>query len=165
MKEFDHWDEQEHADLTEDEKQILDDLGLQGSTRRKFLKQVSAASLSLWAASTFSSTLLAHPMKETPTKPAFLQNEVAVSFSVNGETHQLNLDSRTSLLDALREHLGLTGSKKGCDHGQCGACTVMINGKRKLSCLTLAATCESHEVTTIEGLAKTGICTPCNRLS
>ena len=156
MKEFDHWDEQEHADLTEDEKQILDDLGLQGSPRRKFLKQVSAASLSLWAASTFSSTLLAHPMKETPTKPAFLQNEVAVSFSVNGETHQLNLDSRTSLLDALREHLGLTGSKKGCDHGQCGACTVMINGKRKLSCLTLAATCESHEVTTIEGLAQNG---------
>ena len=67
---------------------------------------------------------------------------------------KLEVDSRVVLLDALRERLALTGSKKGCDQGQCGACTVLVDGKRVLSCLTLAATCEGKEVTTIEGLAK-----------
>ena len=75
-----------------------------------------------------------------------------VSFSVNGEAHSLDLDTRTTLLDALREHLHLTGSKKGCDHGQCGACTVIVNGRRINSCLTLAVMHEGDRVTTIEGL-------------
>ena len=66
------------------------------------------------------------------------------------------MDVRTTLLDALREHMGLTGSKKGCDHGQCGACTVLVDGKRVLSCLTLAVMAENREVTTIEGLAAAG---------
>ena len=74
---------------------------------------------------------------------------------VNGRSHRLALDNRTTLLDALREHLGLTGVKKGCDHGQCGACTVHLDGRSALSCLTLAAVAEGHEVTTIEGLART----------
>jgi xanthine dehydrogenase YagT iron-sulfur-binding subunit len=73
--------------------------------------------------------------------------------SVNGRNHRLALDPRVTLLDALREHLGLTGSKKGCDQGQCGACTVHVEGRRVLSCLTLAATVEGKAVTTIEGLA------------
>ena len=77
-----------------------------------------------------------------------------VSLNVNGRVHALELDTRTSLLDALREHLHLTGTKKGCDQGQCGACTVLVDGQRVLSCLTLAATLEGREVTTIEGLAK-----------
>ena len=77
---------------------------------------------------------------------------VAVSLHVNGREHVLQLDPRTTLLDALREHLDLTGSKKGCDHGQCGACTVLVDGKRILSCLTLAASVRGP-VTTIEGLA------------
>jgi xanthine dehydrogenase YagT iron-sulfur-binding subunit len=72
---------------------------------------------------------------------------------VNGQRQQLALDVLTTLLDALREHVGLTGSKKGCDHGQCGACTVLVEGRRVLSCLTLAASVEGKEVTTIEGLA------------
>ena len=75
-----------------------------------------------------------------------------VSFKVNGQRRGLELDTRTTLLDALREHLHLTGSKKGCDHGQCGACTVMVNGRRINSCLTLAVMHEDDSITTIEGL-------------
>jgi xanthine dehydrogenase YagT iron-sulfur-binding subunit len=77
-----------------------------------------------------------------------------VALTVNGETRRLALEPRVSLLDALREHLGLTGSKKGCDQGTCGACTVWVDGRRVLACLTLAVTCEGREVTTIEGLAE-----------
>jgi xanthine dehydrogenase YagT iron-sulfur-binding subunit len=73
---------------------------------------------------------------------------------VNGCMRRLLLDSRVTLLDALREYLGLTGTKKGCDQGACGACTVLLDGKRVLSCLVLAAQCDSRDVTTIEGLAK-----------
>ena len=79
-----------------------------------------------------------------------------VQLSVNGTTRELELEPRVSLLDALREHLGLTGSKKGCDQGTCGACTVWVDGRRVLACLTLAVTCEGREVTTIEGLAADG---------
>jgi xanthine dehydrogenase YagT iron-sulfur-binding subunit len=76
-----------------------------------------------------------------------------VTLAVNGETHRLRLDNRTTLLDALREHLGLTGTKKGCDHGQCGACTVLADGRRANSCLLLAVAVAGCEITTIEGLA------------
>jgi xanthine dehydrogenase YagT iron-sulfur-binding subunit len=75
------------------------------------------------------------------------------ALTVNGQPHELELDLRTSLLDALREHLHLTGTKKGCDHGQCGACTVLINGRRINSCLTLAVMHEYDDVVTIEGLS------------
>jgi len=84
----------------------------------------------------------------TATAPAM----ATVSFNVNGEVRALKLDTRTTLLDALREHLHLTGTKKGCDHGQCGACTVMVGGQRINSCLTLAVMHEGDSVTTIEGL-------------
>jgi xanthine dehydrogenase YagT iron-sulfur-binding subunit len=76
----------------------------------------------------------------------------SVAFTVNGQKRALNLDTRTTLLDALREHLKLTGTKKGCDHGQCGACTVIIDGRRINSCLSLAVMHEGDQITTIEGL-------------
>jgi xanthine dehydrogenase YagT iron-sulfur-binding subunit len=84
-----------------------------------------------------------------PTPPS-----VSVTLQINGRSHSLTLDPRTTLLDALREHLALTGSKKGCDHGQCGACTVLIEGRRINSCLTLAVMHDGQSVTTIEGLAQ-----------
>ncbi|MBE1530002.1 xanthine dehydrogenase YagT iron-sulfur-binding subunit [Sphingopyxis sp. OAS728] len=77
---------------------------------------------------------------------------VKVAFNVNGQAQELELDTRTSLLDALREHLHLTGTKKGCDHGQCGACTVIVDGRRINSCLTLAVMHDGDNITTIEGL-------------
>jgi xanthine dehydrogenase YagT iron-sulfur-binding subunit len=79
---------------------------------------------------------------------------VSITLQINGRSHSLTLDPRTTLLDALREHLALTGSKKGCDHGQCGACTVLIEGRRINSCLTLAVMHDGQSVTTIEGLAQ-----------
>ena len=85
---------------------------------------------------------------------------VTVELQVNGQRHVLKLDPRTTLLDALREHLALTGSKKGCDHGQCGACTVLIDGHRINSCLTLAVMHDGQAITTIEGLADGGTLHP-----
>jgi xanthine dehydrogenase YagT iron-sulfur-binding subunit len=85
---------------------------------------------------------------------AGVENAVRVALKINGQARTLDLDSRVVLLDALRESLGLTGTKKGCDQGQCGACTVLVDGRRVLSCLTLAATLEGRQITTIEGLAR-----------
>ncbi len=79
-----------------------------------------------------------------------------VRLRINGELRTLQLDPRTTLLDALREHLGLIGAKKGCDHGQCGACTIHVNGRRTLACLSLAVAHQRDEITTIEGLAQVG---------
>ena len=90
------------------------------------------------------------PQAQDPSLP------VKLTLRVNGEEKSLTLDARTTVLDALREHAGLTGSKKGCDHGQCGACTVLIEGRRVLSCLTLALSAQGHEITTIEGLGSEG---------
>jgi len=95
--------------------------------------------------------------KPTDAKPgATIQNHTKVRLTVNGTNHDLDLDNRTTLLDALREHLHLTGTKKGCDHGQCGACTVMVEGQRINACLTLAVMHDGDAVTTIEGLGQPG---------
>jgi xanthine dehydrogenase YagT iron-sulfur-binding subunit len=112
-------------------------------SRRCFLAlgAVSAAAASLPA--------LADSVPQPGTEPAVWSK---VSFTVNGKTHALELDTRTTLLDALREHLHLYGTKKGCDHGQCGACTVIAGGRRINSCLSLALMHEGDRITTIEGL-------------
>jgi len=101
------------------------------------------------------------PAANAATTPApKLSGLSKTTIEVNGKTHVLTLDNRTTLLDALREHLQLTGTKKGCDHGQCGACTVMVDGRRINSCLTLAVMHEGAKVTTIEGLGKPGALHP-----
>ena len=88
----------------------------------------------------------------SPEAPNQVQQQLPVRLTVNGHRYELHLDPRVTLLDALREHLQLTGSKKGCDHGQCGACTVIVEGRRINSCLTLAVMHEGEKITTIEGL-------------
>jgi xanthine dehydrogenase YagT iron-sulfur-binding subunit len=120
-----------------------------GTTRREFLEQVSfitagtALSISLKAA-------------KLPAEQKFYQEEgtIQVSLFINEKNMTLEFDPRTSLLDLLREKIHLTGSKKGCDRGQCGACTVLVDGKRINSCLVLAGLCDGAHITTIEGLSK-----------
>jgi len=88
--------------------------------------------------------------------PGAASDPVSFVLKINEQQHRVALDARTTLLDALREHLGLTGTKKGCDQGQCGACTVLVDGRRVLSCLTLAASVQGRSVTTIEGIGAPG---------
>ncbi|MBA2736651.1 MAG: 2Fe-2S iron-sulfur cluster binding domain-containing protein [Pyrinomonadaceae bacterium] len=147
--------ENEETQSSVDEEQLLDELGIFGEARRQFLGQVSAAGLSILAMQMLAEQNAFAAVYEMENAVlAQIENAVKVGFKVNGAEKSLNVDSRMTLLDALRERMQLTGSKKGCDHGQCGACTVIVDGRRVLSCLTLAATCEGKEVTTIEGLAK-----------
>jgi xanthine dehydrogenase YagT iron-sulfur-binding subunit len=117
------------------------------ATRRWFLKTSGVATLAL-----ASSPSIAEP---APGDIAPLPSE-HVSLTINGRRYDLELDPRTTLLDTLREHLALTGSKKGCDQGQCGACTIIVNGQRINSCLALAVMHDGAEITTIEGLADEG---------
>ena len=111
-------------------------------SRRRFLQASSALAATL----AIGAPALAEAQDAVQTGP--------VTLKVNGQPQTLSLDHRTSLLDALREHMELIGTKKGCDHGQCGACTVLVDGRRVNSCLTLACAAEGAEITTIEGLAK-----------
>ena len=122
---------------------------------RRGLLQTGAASLT--AATPLA--VAAAPAPDTPAASAPHGSAgvpMSVRLKVNGQEQRLAVDPRTTLLDALREHLHLTGTKKGCDHGQCGACTVIVNGRRLNSCLTLAVMQEGAEVTTIEGLGQPG---------
>jgi xanthine dehydrogenase YagT iron-sulfur-binding subunit len=121
-------------------------------TRRKFIKQVAGTSLAIAIGPSLLNSAPLDQIDSTSTTGTTGQS-ANVHLSINGKGYTLDVDPRVTLLDALRERLQLTGSKKGCDHGQCGACTVLVNGRRINSCLTLAVMHEGDEITTIEGLA------------
>jgi xanthine dehydrogenase YagT iron-sulfur-binding subunit len=123
------------------------------STRRTFLSRMGLASL-LATTGPVVTTWAQRSGKVQQGLSTESKDAIPVTLSVNGTKHDLRIDPRTSLLDCLREHIHLTGSKKGCDHGQCGACTVHINGRRQLSCLAFAALHEGDEITTIEGIGQ-----------
>jgi xanthine dehydrogenase YagT iron-sulfur-binding subunit len=108
----------------------------------------------LVATTTPVTTAFGQPSVKKEAASAESRDTIAVKLTVNGKNYDLRIDPRTSLLDCLRDHLHLTGSKKGCDHGQCGACTVHIDGRRQLSCLSFAALHEGDEITTIEGIGQ-----------
>jgi xanthine dehydrogenase YagT iron-sulfur-binding subunit len=120
------------------------------ATRRGFLKTTGAATLALTSP---------HAVSEAAAQTEPVQTE-RVNLTINGRPYAIDLDPRTTLLDALREHFALTGSKKGCDQGQCGACTIIVNGQRINSCLALAVMHDGDEITTIEGLADEGVLHP-----
>ena len=122
------------------------------STRRTFISRLGMAGL--LATTARVTTAFGQSSVKEQSALAESKDAIPVTLTVNGKKHDLRIDPRTTLLDCLREHLHLTGSKKGCDHGQCGACTVHVNGKRQLSCLAFAALHEGDEITTIEGIGQ-----------
>ena len=157
----DEFDENSGPELTADEEALLKEMPTLtdvGQARRTFMGQTIAGGMGLFALMLLEkeqalAALGTEPGAVFAPSPA-VENPVRVALKINGTTRTLELDSRVVLLDALRERLELTGTKKGCDQGQCGACTVLVDGRRVLSCLTLAATVEGKEITTVEGLAK-----------
>jgi xanthine dehydrogenase YagT iron-sulfur-binding subunit len=128
-----------------------EDESLPDPTRRQFMIGSAVATAGLLVAPMLEGAPPAAPASKAPDPHA-----IPVSLNVNGKVHALKLDTRTTLLDALREHLDLTGTKKGCDQGACGACTVLVDGRRVNSCLTLAAMNGGKKIVTIEGLAGDG---------
>jgi len=140
-----------HHDHEDSEIPILG--GENEFTRREFLI-ASTAAVALTGCMGLQQPAREPQAAAPPPSPAEPGMLTPVSFNVNGKVCDLKLDTRTTLLDALREHLHLTGTKKGCDHGQCGACTVIVGGRRINSCLTLAVMHQGDKITTIEGLGK-----------
>jgi xanthine dehydrogenase YagT iron-sulfur-binding subunit len=135
-----------------DESKVFDkenETGYSNESRRDFLKQ----STLLAALAAVPSSVLKAAEQQLDERAAAYFEKISLTITINGTTHRLLIEPRTTLLDLLREQLALTGTKKGCDHGQCGACTVHINDKRVLSCLSLAVMQDGKKVTTIEGLA------------
>ncbi|NES86541.1 MAG: 2Fe-2S iron-sulfur cluster binding domain-containing protein [Moorea sp. SIO2B7] len=124
-----------------------------GRSRRKFLGQVlTAAGTTIIAPKVLSSTKESQDKQSKPDRNSSIQGETSVILNINGMSHNVKIEPRVALVDVLREQLGITGTKKGCDHGQCGACTVLIDGERVYSCLSLAIMQEGKNIVTIEGL-------------
>lgn len=123
-------------------------------SRRRFLKTSGTTAavgvISAYLPARASSAV--EPTSESEFNRPTIEGAIPITLRINGKDHKLNIDPRTTLLDCIRETVALTGTKKGCDHGQCGACTVHVDGKRVLSCLNLALMHDGHEITTIEGL-------------
>ena len=134
-----------------DNEYFEDDLAevCSNESRRDFLKKTAAIGFGAVALEFFD---VNEAFAEVPEYVANPADAIPITLNINGAEKSVSIDTRSSLLDTLRERLDLTGSKKGCDHGQCGACTVIIDGKRQLSCLTLAIMCDGKKITTIEGL-------------
>jgi len=149
-----HWPDQQGSNMTPPDDRRRDNRKGPGTgpdlDRRGFLGVTVAGAALLGAAREIRAAAPEETTMRDPRAP------VDVRLHVNGQDHRLALDPRTTLLDALREHIGLTGAKKGCDQGQCGACTMLVDGTRVLGCFTLAVMAEGHHVTTIEGLASNG---------
>jgi len=157
----DEFDEGSGPGLTADEEALLKEmpsLTEVGQARRTFLGQTFTGGMGLFALMLLEKEQALAALGAEPgavfAAATAVENPVRVALKVNGAAKTLEVDSRMVLLDALRERLELTGTKKGCDQGQCGACTVLVDGRRVLSCLTLAAQVEGREVTTVEGLAR-----------
>jgi xanthine dehydrogenase YagT iron-sulfur-binding subunit len=157
----DNLDETSQPELSADEEALVKEMPALtdiGQARRTFLGQTLTTGVGLFALMLLEKeqalAALSAPADAVFAPAVAPENTIRIAMKVNGVAKTLELDSRVVLLDALRERLELTGTKKGCDQGQCGACTVLVDGRRVLSCLTLAATVEGREVTTIEGLAR-----------
>jgi xanthine dehydrogenase YagT iron-sulfur-binding subunit len=123
-------------------------------SRRSFLSHLGAAGLVAATPPALAATSASEAPPPSTTEEALAEGTVALNLRVNGQSHALQLDPRTTLLDCLRENLALSGTKKGCDHGQCGACTVHVNGRRVNSCLSFAVMHRNDEITTIEGIGQ-----------
>ena len=123
-------------------------------TRRSFLSHIGAASIAASTPVFASVSPHAPPAIEEPPSVDGIEGAVPITLRINGKEHTLKLDPRTTLLDCLRENLNMPGTKKGCDHGQCGACTVHVNGRRVNSCLSFAVMHSMDEITTIEGIGQ-----------
>jgi len=123
-------------------------------SRRSFLSHLGAAGIAATAAPVLASAATFTPAADQEPKTEAPAGTVPITLNVNGQSHSLNLDPRTTLLDCLRENLNLPGTKKGCDHGQCGACTVHVNGRRVNSCLSFAVMHPNDQITTIEGIGQ-----------
>src|SRR5438132_2386077 len=138
----------------ESEADGLSELSILGylETRRKFIKQIAGTSAAIAIGPNLLSAASLDQAGATSAAGA-ASDLVKVNLKINGKDYALDVDPRVTLLDLLRERLQLTGSKKGCDHGQCGACTVLVDGVRVISCMTLAVTQDGRKITTIEGLA------------
>src|SRR5258708_17442827 len=143
---------------TPDSGDALEDLlkQLSPTSRRTFLRRLASAGVTAALPATVLAETSPEPPKPAPSSSATPASAVPATLEANRKSYPIEVEARTTLLDFLRESLGLTGSKKGCDHGQCGACTVLVNGRRINSCLTLAVMHEGDKITTVEGLSQAG---------